>query len=215
MFGCSRIPRKLGRFLECENDWMQNSSYWKSFDWLQQRINNNLGKFSDPSAVLSFPPVCCHMVQSDRACSLSRCWLLYLALPTAGGMRSWLWSDRYQRVGDSTAGYDIPLSLSLSLSSVFPRTLHYGGWVEQESLNTRGEDVEHDDEGPHWPSVRHNKVGSILTSPHLQRPSVTKYKVWRVLQCVPALTGVLTGVTGVGQITRHSLWAGGKLVFSA
>ena len=115
MFGCSMIPRKLRRFLECETDWMQNSSYWKSFDWLQQRINNNLGKFSDPSAVLSFPPVCCHMVQSDRACSLSRCWLLYLAClsATAGGMRSWLWSDRYQRVGDSTAGYDIPLSLSL------------------------------------------------------------------------------------------------------
>ena len=82
MFGCSMIPEKLRRFLECENVWMQNSSYWKSFDWLQQRINNNLGKFSDPSAVLSFPTVCCHMVQSDRACSLSRCWLLYLALPT-------------------------------------------------------------------------------------------------------------------------------------
>ena len=211
MFGCSRIPRKLGRFLECENDWMQNSSYWKSFDWLQQRINNNLGKFSDPSAVLSFPPVCCHMVQSDRACSLSRCWLLYLALQQV------VWGagcDLTDISVSGTARQDTTY-LSLSLSSVFPRTLHYGGRVEQESLNTRGEDVEHDDEGPHWPSVRHNKVGSILTSPHLQRPSVTKYKVWRVLQCVPALTGVLTGVTGVGQITRHSLWAGGKLVFSA
>ena len=34
-------------------------------------------------------------------------------------MRSWLGSDRYQRDGDSTAGYGIPLSPS----SVFPRTL--------------------------------------------------------------------------------------------
>ena len=133
MFGCSMIPRKLRRFLECETDWMQNSSYWKSFDWLQQRINNNLGKFSDPSAVLSFPPVCCHMVQSDRACSLSRCWLLYLALlalPTrclsVSVLQQVVWGagcDLTDISVSGTARQDttyLSLSLSLSLLS-FPK----------------------------------------------------------------------------------------------
>ena len=131
-----------------------------------------------------FPGVCCHMVQPEPPvspdvgscmfpCYLSEpvwacvslcepvCLCLTIWVP-AGGMRSWLWSDRYQRVGDSTAGYDIPLSL---LS--FPRTvLGLGGlrnpWARDERMMMSPTDLL---------SVI---TRSGLASPQLERPSLQK-----------------------------------------
>ena len=82
--------------------------------------------------------------------------------------RSWLRSDRYQRVGDSTAGYDNTTYLSLSLLS-FLRRLPGLGWrrnpweFHERMFNTTMMD---------WPTVRQNKAGS-LTSPHISPSTAT------------------------------------------
>ena len=111
---------------------------------------------------------------SDRAWSVSRCWLLYYLC-----LCSSRWYEVLAVIWQISAcrgQHGRIRHTSLSLSAQFSQE-HYEGWAGPESLSTQWEDVKHDDEGPHWPTVRHNKVGSVLSSPHLQRPSVKNDKV--------------------------------------
>ena len=192
---------------ECETNWMfgnlgsmwgdfqetwKFSRIWKWLDaefflleiflltWLLQRINNR--KFSDPSAALSL-----HILYFLQFAAIwfregLKCLQMLVVVLPVSVLQQVVWGPSCDLTDISVSGTArqdttyLSLSLSLSLSAQFSQE-HYEGWAGPESLSTQWEDVKHDDEGPHWPTVRHNKVGSVLSSPHLQRPSVKNDKV--------------------------------------